>query len=148
MTTAATAQPLPRIEIAHVLPCKIDYAGAAPVREFFDSTRYRSASEETAAFRGRPLNGKEIPLLENGYRLYKAAVVKSRNNGEGRNGPPDFRSTTQIDRLIYWNLDKPPSETGDGLPKLMRYLKGAAAFAAVGSERNGGEGERRKFESQ
>lgn len=59
----------------HVLPCKIDHVGAAPVSKYFAAKRTERGLE--ACFRGMPLHGsllsvpshRSVALLDSAFRL-------------------------------------------------------------------------------
>lgn len=72
----------------HILPCKIEYVGAASVTKHF---RVRHLGEDfQASFRGVPLNGSELCLSP-----YKTAAILDSS----------FRLQNKIDSIVTWRIE-------------------------------------------
>lgn len=75
----------------HVLPCKISHNGEANVETYFYHTKSGDLLE--TSFRGRPLNGVEIELLDGKLGL----VIDKQDN--------ELEATSSFNKIYSWHLD-------------------------------------------
>lgn len=98
----ATDAPAPGDARLHLLPCKIDHDGHAPVSAYLEITGDDAAGYETF-YRGRHLKGRRVHLPDG----YAGLVLRSR---------PDAKELTYaaegaFSHFYYWNHDREPART-------------------------------------
>ncbi|OWA51926.1 hypothetical protein BV898_16386 [Hypsibius exemplaris] len=125
--------------VIHHLPCHIAHTGAAAVSDFFLPTIRKenpqvvenSEDDCTAAFRGRPLNGKTVNLsptytgliLEEPSTKKKSSLVEKDDQREADR----WNVVGKFDSMTYWNWDKLPTDS-DGLHQLLQWTRLAEAM--------------------
>ncbi|KAK9723388.1 hypothetical protein K7432_001995 [Basidiobolus ranarum] len=100
----------------HLLPCKIEYDGAAKVDAFF-LTQPESESVSTSSFRGRALKSKTVSLPEG----YKGYVFRESKNYEEDNRV--WCATGKFDEFQVWNHDAEPTTSNDNFVKALDWLR-------------------------
>ena len=112
--SSETAAP-PRASTAHLLPCEIKYTGPAMVSAYFKPTTGKRSLE--AAFRGRALKGKELPLPD-GYvgSMLQDTVQADVADGEERR----WLHRGSISSVTFWKHDELPHDE-EAIFKLSRW---------------------------
>ncbi|NP_001290913.1 ribonuclease H2 subunit C [Esox lucius] len=100
----------------HLLPCEIEYDGAAEVSQFFTATIKDRKHEKTVSFRGRGLKGQEV-ICPQGYSgLVLREVNKPGSDQEDRN----VKVSSVFQKFTYWNLETLPN-SDDGIVMAMAW---------------------------
>ncbi|XP_017263501.1 ribonuclease H2 subunit C [Kryptolebias marmoratus] len=96
-----------RVEQApvHLMPCEIEYSGAAQVSQYFTATTKDRKQEKTVSFRGRGLKGQEISCPQG----YTGLVLKEVNKPGSDQEDRTVRISSMFNKLTYWNLETPPT---------------------------------------
>ncbi|ORY04624.1 hypothetical protein K493DRAFT_52108 [Basidiobolus meristosporus CBS 931.73] len=100
----------------HLLPCKIEYDGAAKVEGFFIQTT-EPESGSTSSFRGRMLKATNVALPE-GYKGYVFREAKNYEE-EGRT----WRATRKFEQFQVWAHDTEPTPSNNAVIKAMDWLQ-------------------------
>ncbi|EEB06828.1 ribonuclease H2 complex subunit [Schizosaccharomyces japonicus yFS275] len=113
--------------VAHLLPCHIDFDGQAPVNEYFTVEQDEACKENAVAYlRGRELCGTELALPQ-GYQGYLVqssstkpepdAMSTKREQGsddeEEELVPTSLAASHIFDKVFYWEQDLQPQLSKD-----------------------------------
>ena len=106
----------------HLLPCSIEFDGAARVSDYFKPRRVANGNGGTsleATLRGRLLRGKACPLPEG----VEGFVLQQDNVRLGSVGKQQNYATSKgsFKELTYWNHDVVPSSM-DYVPQALRWF--------------------------
>ena len=114
--TFSSCAQLPNAKM-HVLPCKIEYDGEAPVDEYFVQETVDENIIRTS-FRGRELFGSSVPL-PSGYVGYI-----------GQKTADNIELTKSFQDFTVWNREVKPSQR-DPVHKWMQWPELAAAVCSL-----------------
>lgn len=87
----------------HLLPCKIDYNGVAPVKAYFRPEKDLTTEQYIAHFRGRRLVGQDIILPEN--VIMKHALLEHPTDNAGERS---LELVHDIKKFTIWQHDTQP----------------------------------------
>ncbi|KAK3803799.1 hypothetical protein RRG08_026034 [Elysia crispata] len=101
----------------HLMPCKVHLDDEANTSIFFHPSIKQEGQLKTAAFRGRPLNGKVLDIPSG----YTGVMLTERGKRSTEEEDRLLLVSHKFDHFTYWNLDKEPS-SDDLTQRAMQWI--------------------------